>query len=110
VLSPRLSVIRTICLLFYFLVSRPGLGGREFPSISFCLYVVALNVYRGSNVWGHECKSSCLVPQLQSADYRRAALNEAGQYVSAVMKRPHNHDSRTPYIPLVTALFTVYAQ
>ena len=45
------------------------MGGRQFPSVSFCLYVVALNVYRASNVWGHECKSSCFVLQLQSAEY-----------------------------------------
>jgi len=28
VLNPRLSVTRTIGLHFYFLVSRPGMGGR----------------------------------------------------------------------------------
>jgi len=31
--------------------------------------VVALNVYRVSNVCGHECNSSCLVLQLQSVVY-----------------------------------------
>ena len=45
------------------------MGGTQFPSISFCLYLVKLNVYDGSNMWGDECKSSCLVLQLQSADY-----------------------------------------
>jgi len=28
VLNPRLSVTHTVCLHFYFLVSRPGMGGR----------------------------------------------------------------------------------
>jgi hypothetical protein len=37
----------------------------------FCLYVVQLNVYLASNVLGDECKSSCLVLQLQSADVSR---------------------------------------
>ena len=41
VLSARLSVTRTICLHFYFLVSRPGTRRRQFPSTSFCLYGVA---------------------------------------------------------------------
>ena len=35
VLIPRLSVTHTFCLHFYFLVSRPGMGGSAFPSISF---------------------------------------------------------------------------
>jgi len=48
---PRLSENDTICLHFHFSVSRPGVGGISFPSISFCLYVVALSVYRASNVW-----------------------------------------------------------
>jgi hypothetical protein len=47
------------------------MGGRQFPSISFRLYVVALNVYGASNVWGHERKISCLVFQLQSAEVSR---------------------------------------
>ena len=49
-LSPRLSVTDTIRLHFHFSVSRPGMGGMQSPSISFCLYVVALSVYRASNV------------------------------------------------------------
>jgi hypothetical protein len=49
-LSPRLSVTHTICLHFHVSVSRPGMGGIEFP-ILFCLYVVALPVYRVSNMW-----------------------------------------------------------
>ena len=36
-LSSRLSVTHTICLHFHFSVSRPGMGGIEFLSISFCL-------------------------------------------------------------------------
>jgi len=51
VLSPRLSVTDTICLRPHFSVSRPGKGGIQFPSISFCLHVVALSVYRASTVW-----------------------------------------------------------
>jgi len=83
--SPRLSVTQTICLHFYFLVSRPGMGWRKFPSISFCLPVVALNVYRASDVWDNKRKSSCLVLQLQSAEYLEgwpAALNEDERSVS----------------------------
>ena len=51
VLSPRLSVTDTICLHFHFSVSRPTMGRMQFPSISFCLHVVALSVHRASNVW-----------------------------------------------------------
>jgi hypothetical protein len=50
VLRPSLSANLTICLHFHFLVSRPGMGGIYSP-ISFCLYVVALSVYRANNVW-----------------------------------------------------------
>ena len=39
-----------------------------------------------------------------------AALNEAGRSVSVGNEQTHYHESRTPYISLVTALFTVYAQ
>jgi hypothetical protein len=51
------------------------MGGMEFPSVSFRLYVVALNVYRANNVWGHECKGSCLVLQLQSAEVSRTVAS-----------------------------------
>ena len=71
------------------------MGGRQFLSVSFCLYVVALNVYLASNAWGHEGKSSSLVLQLQSAEYlepRRAAVNEAGRSVGVVMKGPTPRD------------------
>ena len=43
--------------------------GRLFPFFSFCLYLVALNVYSTFNVWGDEYKSSCLVLRLQSAEH-----------------------------------------
>ena len=49
-LSPRFSVTDIVCIHFHFSVSRPGMGGIQSP-ISFCLYVVALSVYRASNVW-----------------------------------------------------------
>jgi hypothetical protein len=45
------------------------MGGRLFPSFSFCLYLVALNVYCSNNAWGDEYESSCLVLQLQSAEH-----------------------------------------
>jgi hypothetical protein len=48
--SPRLSLTHTVCLQSYFLVSRPDMGGRQFPSIPLCLYPVALNFYCASNV------------------------------------------------------------
>jgi hypothetical protein len=86
--SPRLSVTHIIYLHFSFSVSRPDVGGRYFSSISFGLYVVALNVYRTSNMWGHECESSCLLLQLQSAEYLErwpAALYEAGRSVLMFM-------------------------
>jgi hypothetical protein len=72
-LIPRLSATHnTICLQIHFLVSRPDMGGIQFPSISFRLYMVALNVYRASNVWVDVCNSSCLVLQLQSAEVSRS--------------------------------------
>jgi len=37
--------------------------------------MVALNVYRASNVWGHESKSSCLVLQWQSAQVSRTVTS-----------------------------------
>ena len=29
------------------------------PVVLFCLYLVALNVYCASNIWGDVCNSSC---------------------------------------------------
>jgi len=87
-LSPRLSV--TLFTLLF--LSKQTRHGRNIvPSVSFCLYLVALNVYRASSAWGHECKSSCLMLQLQSVEYLErwpAALNEAGRSASMLMKRP----------------------
>ena len=37
-------------------------------SFYFFLFICGHAVYRASNVWGHECKSSCLVLQLQCAE------------------------------------------
>jgi len=72
-------------------LSKQTLYGRKIAlSFSFCVYLVVLNVYRASNVWGDDCKSSCLVLQLEYAMYLerwRAASNEAERSVSAVMKR-----------------------
>ena len=61
----------------YFLVSRSGMGGRWFPSIYFCLrlYLFPPHVYRASSVRGDECKSSCLVLQLQSAKVSRTVTS-----------------------------------
>jgi hypothetical protein len=44
-LSPRIS-----CSHFYFLVSRAAMEVIDFPSVAFCLYVVALYVYREQSV------------------------------------------------------------
>jgi hypothetical protein len=113
VLSPCLSVNHTICLHFYFLVRRPGVGGIEFPLISFCLYVAALNIYRASNVWGHECKirlpcapvAVCRLSRKMTGSFEWSwKICECGN------EETHNHGSRTPYISLVTTLFAVYAQ
>jgi len=41
----------------------------------FCLYVVALSVYRASNLWGHECESRRLVLQLLSAEVSRTVTS-----------------------------------
>jgi hypothetical protein len=68
---PLYAFCNSHCLHMYFLVSRPG--------------IVALCVYRASNVYGDECSGTCLVLQLESAEHlerRRAALNEAGRTVS----------------------------
>ena len=91
-LSSLLSVTYTMCLHFHFLVSRPGVGGIWFPSISFCLLVVGLSVYRASNVQVDACNSSCLVQQLQSAVYLEQWLNNKEwncfQWVLTVMMSP----------------------
>ena len=58
------------------LLSKQTRHGRNMiSSISFCLYVVALNVYRASNVRVDACNSSCLVLQLQSVVYLEQWLN-----------------------------------
>jgi hypothetical protein len=83
-LSSRLSVTHTICLHFYFLVSRPSVRRTIFSFYFILIICSRAKCYRASTVWGHECKSSCPVLQLQSADYLerwRAALNEAGKSV-----------------------------
>ena len=51
------------------------MGGILLPSISFCLYVVVLNVYPASNVWVDVWNSSCLVLQWQSAEVSRTVTS-----------------------------------
>ena len=106
-LSPRLSVTHSTCLGFYFLLSGPGVRVIWSPSISFCLYVVVISVYRASNVWCHQLPCApvavCKVP-------RRTTGSSEWSWTISVNVREENHDSRTPYISLVTALFTVYTQ
>ena len=62
----------TVCLSFYFFVSRLGIGGRYFPSLSFCFDLVALPVYYFGNVYVIECNSSCIVFQFATVSW---ALN-----------------------------------
>ena len=52
-----------------------GGGGLWSPSISFHLYVVALSVYRASNVWDRVQESRRLVLQLQSAEFSRTVTS-----------------------------------
>jgi hypothetical protein len=108
-LSLRLSVTHTICLHFYFLVSRPSMEGIQFPSIHFCLYMVTLNVYRASNVWGHQLPCAavavCRLSRTVTGSFEWSwTISGCGN------DKTRNHKSRTPYISLVTTLFTVYAQ
>jgi len=67
-------------------------------------------------VWWHECKSSCLVLHLQSAEYLErwpATFNEAGRSVGITdNKGTYNPEIElnTVHLRTITALFTVYAQ
>ena len=113
VLSSRLSVIHTICLHFYFFVSRPGMGGRQFPSVSFCLYVVALNVIARAlcgvlNARAAALCFSCSLQNISNSD-EQLWMKLDDQWVLIVTKRPVG-EIWTPYSWLVTALFPVYAQ
>jgi hypothetical protein len=75
--------------------------------------VVALYVYRASNVWVDVSNSSCLVLQLQSAEVCRTVtrrFERSGTISECGNEETHYHESRTPYFSLVTVLFTVYAQ
>jgi len=73
--------------------------------------VVALNVYRAGNVWVDVCNNSSLVLQLKSAEVSRTSRDSCERsWTISVNEETHNHGSRTPYMSLVTALFTVYAQ
>jgi hypothetical protein len=71
------------------LSKQTRLTGIEFPSISFCLYVVALNVYRASNVWGHQLPCAPVAVWRSISNGWPAALNEARRSVSMLMKRPN---------------------
>jgi len=52
------------------------MGGMQFPYISLCSQVVALSVYRPSNVQVEDaCNSNCLVLQLQSAEESRTVTS-----------------------------------
>jgi len=50
-----------------FLSKQTWYGRKIVPSFSYCVDLVVLNVYRASNVWSNECRSSCLVLQLEYA-------------------------------------------
>ena len=77
--------------------------------------MVALNVYRASNVWVDLCNSSCLVHQLQSTKVSLTVTssNECSWTVSAnVNEGTHNHDSRTQSIQftrnsIIHCLYTI---
>jgi hypothetical protein len=66
---PSLSLTDTICLQFHFSVSSPGVEGIYSPSISFCLYVVALRVHRASNVW-LPCAPVALCRSISNSDHQ----------------------------------------
>jgi len=59
-------------LLFLSKQTRHGRKIVSFYFFFFRLKVVALNVYRASNVWGHECKSalcsSCSLQNIPNGD------------------------------------------
>jgi len=79
--SPRLSVPRTLCFFtLLFLSQQTRHRTKMFSFYLFLIMYGGAKCYGASNVWGHECKSSGFVLQLQSAEYVerwRAALNEA---------------------------------
>ena len=82
------------------------MGGRQFHSISFCLYLVALKVYRASKVWGRKRKSSCLVLQLQPATVSRPVTSSCvwSWTISVnVNEGTQDSDSWTQYSSLVTS-------
>ena len=106
--SIRLSVPHTICLHFCFLVSRSGMWGIYFPSISFCLYVVALSAYCASNVWVDVCYSSYLVTQLESAEVSLNGDQQLWSWTISVTEGIQDPESWTHYSSLVTALFSPF--
>ena len=89
------------------------MGRRQSASIYLCLYLVALNVYCASNVWVDVCNSHCLVLHLQLADFSRTVTG-GFEGIWAISRcgteQTHNHDGRTPYSSLATALSNVYVQ
>jgi hypothetical protein len=57
--------------------------------------------------------SSCLVLQWQSAEVSgtvTSSFERSWKISECGNEKTNNHESKTPYISLVTALFTVYAQ
>ena len=61
-----------------------------------------------------EYKSNCLVLQLQSAEVSRTVTTSSFEWSWTISEcgneETHIHESRTSYVSLVTALFTVYVQ
>jgi hypothetical protein len=87
-------------------------GRIWFPSVSFCLCVAVLSVYRTRTVWGRgQEQLPCLryaVPEvLKYSDEqlrRNWTIGECGNEDT----KTHTHKSRFPYIVLVTELFTIH--
>jgi hypothetical protein len=52
-----------------FLSKQTCYGRKIVPSFPYCVDLVVLNVYRASNVWDDECRSSFRVLQLDYAMY-----------------------------------------
>ena len=94
-------------------LSKQTRHGRKIISYLYFLFISGCaKCLSCKNVQGHECKSSCLVVQVESADYLewwwQLWVKLVDQGVLMVMKRPTS-EIWTQYSSRVTALFTIYA-
>jgi len=111
-LGPRLSVNLTIFLYLYSLVSRLCMGGRQFFLFFLCWSGRAKCLSREQCVWWWMQEQLLCAPVAVCNVSRtvKSSFKWSRKFSECGNKDTHIHECRTPYISLVTELFSIYAQ